>query len=121
MQTRLIPTPRLVFLFALGMLPLALVAQVPEVRWGVGVFNLALLLLILADFRRAPVAGTITLERRVGPRLAIGEREPVNLLARSAAPSDLRVEVRDEPPPAFSSEGWLLTLSVPAHGRSRGT
>jgi uncharacterized protein (DUF58 family) len=121
MQTRLIPTLRLVFLLALGMLPLALVAQVPEVRWGVGVFNLALLLLILADFRRAPVTGMITLERRVGPRLAIGERELVSLLAQSAAPSDLRVEVRDEPPSAFSSEGWLLTLSVPAYGRARGT
>lgn len=121
MQTRLIPTPRLVFLFALGMLPLALVAQVPEVRWGVAVFNLALLLLILADFRRAPASGMITLERRVGPRLAIGEREPVSLLARSAVERDLRVEVRDEPPPAFPSDGRLLRLSVPAYGHGRAT
>lgn len=121
MQTRLIPTPRLVFMFALGMLPLALVAQVPEVRWGVGAFDVGLLLLTLVDFRRASGAGRITLERRVGPRLAIGEREPVTILAQSSAPGDVRLEVRDEPPLAFSSEGRLLTLSLPARGRARGT
>jgi uncharacterized protein (DUF58 family) len=121
MQTRLIPTPRLVFMFALGMLPLALVAQVPEVRWGVGAFNVALLLLTLVDFRRAPGAGVITLERRMGPRMAIGEREPVTIRAQSSAARDLRVEVRDEPPQPFSSESRLLTLFVPAHGRVQGT
>src|SRR3972149_4019776 len=114
MQTRLIPTPRLVFMFALGMLPLALGAQVPEVRWGVGAFDVGLLLLTLVDFRRASEAGRITLERRVGPRLAIGEREPVTILAQSSAPGVLRLEVRDEPPLAFTSEGRLLTLSLPA-------
>ncbi len=121
MQTRLIPTPRLVFMFALGMLPLALVVQVPEVRWGVGVFDLALLLLALVDFQWAPGPAAILIERRAGPRLAIGEREPVVILAQSAVPHDLILEVRDEPPAGFPSEGRLLTLPVPARGRARGT
>ncbi len=121
MQTRLIPTPRLVFMFALGMLPLALVTQVPEVRWGVATFDVALLLLTLIDFRRAPGADMITLERRVGPRLAIGEREPVSIRMQSSAPDDLRLEVQDEPPLPFSTEGRLLTLFVPGRGRTRGT
>src|SRR5574337_99213 len=96
MHTRLIPTPRLVFMFALGMLPLVYVA-------------------------RAPGAATITVERRAGPRLAIGEREPVTLFVRSAVPRDLVVELRDEPPAGFPSEGRLFTLSVPARGRAQGT
>jgi uncharacterized protein (DUF58 family) len=121
MQTRLIPTPRLVFTFALGMLPLALVIQVPEIRWGVGIFDLALLLLTLVDFLRAPGPGVISIDRRAGPRLAIGEREPVDILAQSAVPRDLVVEVRDEPPAGFPSEGRLLTLPVPARSRARGT
>jgi uncharacterized protein (DUF58 family) len=121
MQTRLIPTARLVYMFALGMLPLALVAEVPEVRWGVGAFDAGLLLLTLVDFRRASQAGRITLKRRVGPRLAIGERQPVTIHVQSSVPSDLRLEVRDEPPLAFSPEGRLLSLSLPARGRARGT
>jgi len=121
MQTRLIPTSRLAFMIALGMLPLALVVQVPEVSWGVGLFDSALLLLALVDFRRAPGPGLITIERRTGPRLALGEREAVLILAQSAVPRDLVVQVRDEPPAGFLSEGRLLTLPVPARGRARGT
>jgi uncharacterized protein (DUF58 family) len=120
MRTRLIPTRRLVFLFALGTLPLTLIARVPEVGWGVGVFDVALLLLVLVDFRRAPGAGVLALERRISARLAIGERERVGLHARSSAARDLRLDVRDEPPLAFASERPLLTILVPAHGRGEG-
>ncbi len=120
MKTRLIPTGRLIFAMAAGMLPLALVTQVPEVLWAVGLFDAALLLLVAADFRMAPGAAALRFERRVGPRLAIGEREPVVLLARSDAPRPLAVQVRDEPPTAFAAEGRLLTLTLPARGRARG-
>lgn len=120
MQTRLIPTPRLVFMLALGMLPLALVARVPEVRWGAGVFDAGLVLLALLDFRRAPGGAAVTVERRVGPRLALGEREPVTILLRSGATRDLAVDLRDEPPAGFPAEGRLLTLSVPSRGRAQG-
>jgi len=119
-KTRLIPTPRLVFVLALGMLPLALAAPVPEVRWGVGAFDAALLLLAVVDFRRTPGARVIALERRAGPRMAIGERQRVGIRAASSAPRALALEVRDEPPLAFSSESRLVTLSVPAHGRVEG-
>jgi len=120
MKTRLIPTGRLIYLFALGMLPLALVAHVPEVRWAVGAYDVALLLLAAADFHLAPGAAALSFERRVGVRLAIGEREPVTILARSAAPRPLAVQVRDEPPPAFPADGRLLTLALPARGRAEG-
>ena len=121
MKTRLIPTPRLVFMFALGVLPLALVIQVPEVRWGVGVFDAALVLLVCLDFRGAPGTANIVIERQAGPRLVLGEREPVAILAESTVDRELVVEVRDEPPAAFAVEGRLLSLSIPPYGRARGT
>jgi uncharacterized protein (DUF58 family) len=121
MKTRLIPTPRLVFLFAFGMLPLALVVQVPEVRWAVGTYDAALLLLVLLDFRRAQGEGMITFERRVSPRLAIGERQPVTIVAHSTAPGDLAVQVRDDPPLTFTAEGRPLTLWLPPRGRAEET
>jgi uncharacterized protein (DUF58 family) len=120
MHTRLIPSPRLIFMFALGILPLSLAAQVPEVRWGVGVFDAALLLLLLVDFLGVPGPAVIGFERQVGPRLAIGERETVTILAHSAAPHDLVLELRDQPPAGFPAEGLPLTLVVPARGRARG-
>ncbi len=121
MRTHPIPTPRLVFMLALGMLPLTLVSRVPEIRWGVGAFDVALILLAAVDFLRAPGPGELALERRVGPRLAIGEREPVHLLVRSRARHELVVELRDEPPPGFLSGDRLLSLRVPPRGRAQGS
>lgn len=121
MHTRLIPTARLVFVFALGMVPMALAAQVPDVRWAVGAYDVALLVLVALDFWLAPDPRAITFERHVAPRLAIGEREPVTIQAESGLPRALVVQVRDEPPPGFQAEGRLLTLSLPARGRARGT
>jgi hypothetical protein len=110
-----------VFVFALGMVPMALAAQVPDVRWAVGAYDVALLVLVALDFWLAPDPRAITFERHVAPRLAIGEREPVTIQAESGLPRALVVQVRDEPPPGFQAEGRLLTLSLPARGRARGT
>lgn len=120
MHTRLIPTRRLIFLFAVGALPLTLAVQVPAVVWAAGVYDALLLLLVLADFRRSPTAATITLERRVGPHLAVGEREVVTVAARSAAPTAVSLEVRDEPPAGFAAEDRLLPFLLAPRGRGRG-
>ncbi len=120
MKTRLIPTPRLVFLFALGLMPLALVVQVPAMLWAVEAFDVGLLILVLLDFRLAAGASAVTLERRVGLRLAIGEREPVTLRAQNATASGLVVQVRDEPPLAFAAEGRLVRFLLPPRGRAEG-
>lgn len=120
MKTRLIPTGRLIFLLTVGVFPLALVRQVPDIRWAVLAYDAALMLLVVADFRSTPGADVLRLERRVAPRLAIGEREPVGILARNAAPRDLAVQVRDEPPLAFPAEGRFLMIMVPARGRAEG-
>ena len=119
MHTRLIPTPRLVFIFAVGALPLALAVQVPQVLWAAAVYDAALFLLVLADFRRAPGPAAIALERRVGPHLAVGERETVAVLAQSAAPRATAIQVRDEPPLGFAAEGRLLSLLLGPRGRAR--
>ncbi len=121
MKTRLIPTGRLVFLFAVGLLPLAFAAQVPEVGWAVLAYDAALVVLVALDFHLAPAAAAIRFERRVGPRLAIGEREPVTIRAQNHAPGAVAVQVRDMPPLAFPAEGRLLRLHLPARGRAEGT
>ncbi len=121
MQTRLIPTGRFIFACAAGLLPLVFVTHLPAVPWAVGLFDAALLVLLAADFMLAPGAAAVRFERRVGPRLAIGEREPVVLAARTDGPRSLAVAVRDEPPPAFAAEGRLLTLALPAREGARGT
>lgn len=121
MKTRLIPTSRLIFAFAMGLPPLVWVTQVPEVRWAVIAYDVALLLLVALDFRLAPGASAVTFERRVGPRLAIGEREPVTIRAQNAAPGAVVVQVRDTPPLAFPAEGRLLRILLPGRGRAEGT
>jgi uncharacterized protein (DUF58 family) len=54
-------------------------------------------------------------------RLAIGERQPVTVRARSTSPGALLLHVRDEPPAAFAAEGRLLRLPLPPQGRAEGT
>ena len=105
MRTRLIPTARLIFLLALGLVPMALAAQVPEVRWPVFAYDLGVLLLAALDFRLAPDARIFGITRRVAPRLAMGEREPVTIQARNAGPRALVVQVRDEVPEASRPRG----------------
>jgi len=121
MQTRVIPTGRLIFAFALGAIPMALAAQAPEVRWAVAAFDVALVVLAALDFWLAPGPSAITIERRVGPRLALGEREPVTVLAHNALPHAVRIEVRDEPPEEIPTENRLVALSLPARGHGQST
>jgi len=121
MNTRVLPTGRLIFAFALGAIPMALAAQAPEVRWAVAAFDVALVVLAALDFWLAPGPSAITIERRVGPRLALGEREPVTVLAHNALPHAVRIEVRDEPPEEIPTENRLVALSLPARGHGQST
>ena len=119
MKTRLIPARRLILCLVAGILPLVLVGQRPDVRWAVLAYDAALLFLAAADLRLAPGPGAVRFQRQVAPRLAVGEREPVAILAQSGAPRPLAVQVRDEPPLAFGAERRPLTLLLPARGRAR--
>jgi uncharacterized protein (DUF58 family) len=121
MQTRVLPTGRLIFALALGVIPMALAAQAPEVRWAVAAFDVALVVLAACDFWLAPRPSAVTIERRVGPRLALGEREPVTIVGHNALPRAVRIEVRDEPPEEIPTQERLVALSLVPRGRGQGT
>jgi uncharacterized protein (DUF58 family) len=120
MSTRLIPTPRLLIVLAAGLVPLALAAQVREMLWAVVAYDAAVLLLAVLDFRQAPGQTTVRLERRVAPRLAVGERERVALRARNDGPRAVRLAVRDEPPAEFRAERQPVVLAVPPRAPAEG-
>ena len=120
MSTRLIPTARLLFVLAAGLVPLALAVQVRELLWAVAAYDAALLCLMVLDFRQAAGTTTLRVERRVGPRLAVGERERVVIRARNDGLRPVRVTLRDEPPPSFRAEGRQLLLRLPARGSAEG-
>ena len=119
MQPRLLPTTRLLILVALGVLPLTLAARFPLVVWAVGAYDLALALLAALDYRLAPGPAAIGLTRQAGPRLAVGEREPVTILVHNQTPSPQTLELRDEAPDGFQAEGRLRTVTLPARGRGQ--
>jgi uncharacterized protein (DUF58 family) len=121
MAVRPIPTPRLLFLLAVGVLPLSLAAEVRGVIFVVAVYDALLLVLAFLDFTRAAAGGSLAFERRVSPRLALGEREAVTIVVRNADSRDHEIELRDEPPPAFQAEGRRATLRVPARGAAEVT
>ena len=120
MSTRLIPMPRLLLVLAAGLVPLALAGQVRAILWAVAAYDAAVLLLMALDFRQAPGATTLRFERRVGPRLAVGERERVVIRARNDGPRAVRLAVRDEPPAEFRAEGRRVVLSVPGRATAEG-
>jgi uncharacterized protein (DUF58 family) len=127
----MLPTRFTVFLFALGLLPLAAGAVDYLVRgpdaafagWLLRLFvlayDLAILLLLFADAALAGWLHRFNVRRERPARLSVGVDNEVTVVVENLGATRLRVTVRDRPPAAFRAEPRLLEASVPAHGWAR--
>ena len=97
---RFIFSPRFFILLALGVVPLSLSWSMPELRYGVLVYDLVLILLAIWDFlasRTLPEEFTIV--RTFEKRFAIGDPVRVSLNINNASDRTLHIRIKDEYPP----------------------
>lgn len=115
----MIPTPRLIGCFALGLLPLLASLWVPELRLLGWAYNGLVLAAAFADFLLTPSTGQVKVEREVSEVLSVGAWNPVKLLVENRTGRFLEVELNDEPPLPCEVRGLPARLDLEA-GRERG-
>jgi len=109
-----VPTPRTALLLGLGAALAVAAAGAPWLALALGAFDLAVVLLALADGWRAPRAETLRAERRVREPLSAFAPNRVELHLENLGPRAARLELADAPPPSFDSTGHRTRLELPA-------
>jgi uncharacterized protein (DUF58 family) len=128
----MLPTRLTVWLFVLGLVPLAGAAadyliRGPEAAvtsWLVRLFVLAydaglVCLLLLDAFLARRALRRLRVRRERPARLSVGVENEMSVVAENLTGARQRVLLRDQPPPAFPAEPALLTAVLPAHGWAR--
>jgi uncharacterized protein (DUF58 family) len=100
-----IPSKRLVALYALGGALFVLAIWLPPLAPAALVFNVVATLWALADYRRTPPPASIEISRAVSEVLSLGTSNLVTMRLFSRAARRVRVEVMDEPPEPGRAEG----------------
>lgn len=91
---------RFFILIAVGLAPLSLSWNFPELRPAVFIYDLALISLAIIDYfitRKLP--GEFTIKREFDKRFAIGDMSKVRLFIENSTPNSYHVIVKDEFPP----------------------
>ncbi|QQS43010.1 MAG: DUF58 domain-containing protein [Acidobacteriota bacterium] len=129
---RFVFSRRFLILFALGLVPLSLSWQMPQLRYAVLAFDLALLAAAISDYFLSRKTDGLSVDRRFAKRFAIGDPNDVTLRVRNDTGRDLQLRVKDEHPPEMlvvdSREAWFkvsrgteaeftYTVTPPKRGR----
>ncbi|MBI4612143.1 MAG: DUF58 domain-containing protein [Planctomycetes bacterium] len=114
----MLPTRRLVILFALGLVPLAFAGTWPGLVYAAGVYDMALLVAFLAEGVLLARAANVRARRGHEPRLSLGEKNWVSIELESFVPVPLIVVVRDEFPESFLGEKPLRRVRLASYSRA---
>jgi uncharacterized protein (DUF58 family) len=120
------------FLFALGLLPLALSWGHPGWRWIVLGYDVMLLIVVLVDVRRSGLPVGLRITRKFASRFAVGAENDVEVHIQNRSTHPVLLTVKDEYPPqmklsgpreaslnieAQTSAGLIYGLTPPKRGR----
>jgi uncharacterized protein (DUF58 family) len=122
----MLPTRLTVWLIGFGLLPLLLEGGYRLITrgdttfslWvyvGVGIYDLALLVLFFLDASVTARQWRFEVKREKPARLSVGVANEVTLLVENRGHWPMQVIVRDPPPAGFAAEPALLPARVPAH------
>ncbi|MCG3162014.1 MAG: hypothetical protein JMDDDDMK_03242 [Acidobacteria bacterium] len=110
-------TRRFFILFALGVLPLIFAWGTPGVKWGLIVYDLALLLAAYVDYRRTENISKIEITRHMPRRFMIGEENDVQITISHRLPRRFTLTIKDEYPSGLELRGERLLIATPKrHG-----
>ncbi|PWT79473.1 MAG: hypothetical protein C5B44_06805, partial [Acidobacteria bacterium] len=93
------------FLFALGLVPLALSWSHPGWRWVVLVYDVALMTLVLLDVWRSSLPPGVLIRRQFAKRFSVGAENDVQVLIQNRTPATVQLRVKDEYPPKMHLNG----------------
>lgn len=113
----MVPTKRLIGLYAAGLL-LAPLAGLGSIGWWTLVaYNAGLTLLAYVAWRFAPTAADISIRRKTDKVLSVRVPNRVELIVENVGPMPITGRLRDEPPPDFERSENEFRLHL-APGRS---
>ena len=92
------PRPRLLYLLALGLLPLIMNLWFPGLAPLGIIYNLFIGGLAAVDLVLTPSKRSIIIERNVAGTLSVGARNPVRLLVQNRSRDAVEVEITDDYP-----------------------
>ena len=93
------------FLFALGLVPLALSWGRPGWRWFVLVYDLALMTIVLLDVWRSSLPAGVRIKRQFAKRFSVGAENDVQVLVQNRTTANVQLRVKDEYPPQMRLNG----------------
>ncbi len=115
----IVPLPRAIGLASVALIPAALAVVSPGFAWACVAIDLAIVVLAVIDFLRAPRLEAITVSREVEPVISAGIPNKVVLrlepTARAAA-TDIEGELRDVVPPGPIADGHRAAFQMGAAG-----
>jgi uncharacterized protein (DUF58 family) len=108
---------RFLILFALGAVPLLVLwssfPSLSTVKWGLLLYDLALLALAFIDYRRTEDISLIEVRRHLPHRFMIGEENEVQIFVSHRAARELTLLIKDEFPPELELRGERLLVATP--------
>ncbi|MDO8683757.1 MAG: DUF58 domain-containing protein [Armatimonadota bacterium] len=111
----MILTGAAIIILAIGVLPLALSTIDSAFLFIAAVYNAAVVLAVITDYRRAPDASKLFVERECEEELSMGEPNQILLRVRNLGDIPATIDVRDETPVDFNCSENTARVSVPAH------
>ena len=109
----MIPTRRLIALFAAAGIPFVLCVWMPPAA-ELGILADAVVLLVAAlDILFTPPPRRLEVAREVSEVLSVGARNPVTLVVVNRSRYALEAEITDEPPEPSNTDGLPVTLALP--------
>lgn len=107
----MVPTPRLLALFALG-IPLAAVTGATGQGWLAVVYNVVLIATAWTTHRMAPAPASIRMTRVFDPVLSVRVANRIELNVANDGLETIRARLRDEPPPDFACTGQEFSFEL---------
>jgi uncharacterized protein (DUF58 family) len=108
----LIPSKRFLILASAGLIPAILAVFSPGLFVAALIYFVACCALLAGNYLLGVKPEQVQIRRHVEPRLAVGEREPVEVRVRNYSRYPIRVQILDSPPPAWEVEGLPAEVSL---------
>lgn len=117
-----VPSSTLLFLLAVGLIPLFFSQGIPGLKLVTLMFDLAVIAVASIDFLISRKTPGLTVERELAQRLSVGDAAEVTLRIENRSSRPLSLRIKDEHPPDMELvDSREAAFTIPASGTVRFT